>query len=259
MSDRQVVMSINRTKIVVLGHTKQQFDTIHKRDYLYFCDLNDLNNLEICGFDLLAEGKSYFCEDLFSGDFDFLGNVTASWNLKYSGENKIDNFDKWKNTTRLFSEDGIVLCANTININAWFLNGRSLLRHIGFLYYRDIILFLEKLGLDIPSEASTVIVPLSNQIIANRTIFLDKLHFMRKYMSIVVDKFKSDQKLFSIENKLSKNRPLGYISELVSALWYFNCGRGYTILENERMRGNWYSPSKMFDRIYHNKYYLDSN
>lgn len=247
-------MSINRTKIVVLGHTEQQFNTIEKRDYLYFCNLNDLNNTDVCGFDLLAEGKSYFCKDLFSGDFDFLGNVTASWNLKYSGENKIDYFDKWKNVVRLFSEDGIVLCANTIEVKAWFLDGRSLLRHIGFIYSKDIILFLEKLGLDMPSKASTVLVPLSNQIISHRSIFLDKLSFMKKHISTLANKLKSDPILFSMDNKLSKTRPLGYISELISALWYFNCGREYTILENERMRGDWYSPSRMFDRIYNNKY-----
>lgn len=247
-------MSIDRTKIVVLGHAQQQFDTIQKRDYLNFCNLNSLKRSDIYGFDLLAEAKSYFCEDIFSGDFDFLGNVTASWNLKYSGRNKIDDFDKWETTKRLFSEDGIILCANKLNINTWFLDGRSLLRHIGFLYYRDIILFLEKLDLDMPSKASTVLVPLSNQIISHRSVFLDKLSFMRKYMSIVVDKFKSDQKLFSVGNDLSKTRPLGYISELISALWYFNRGSEYTILENERMRGDWYSPSRMSNRIFYSRY-----
>jgi len=247
-------MSISNTKIAVLGHCDDQYSNIRPRDFLSFVRLQEMSCIsERYQSNIFAEARAYFCDELF-GNEQFVGTVTASWNHKYSGMNKIDDFDKWKSTKRLFSEDNIILCSDTIAINVWYNGVYPLIRHIGFVNYKSILEYFSKLGGIIPDDSCIINVPLSNQIITSRDIFKSKVDFIRYYLSEITDKFFQDPDMFYIDKALSKSRPLAYISEFLSAMWYYQELDKYTILPNEKLVSDWYTENYMNKRNVFNKF-----
>lgn len=242
-------------KITVLGHCDEQFENIKEREFLDFRKLQDLTcSPSEYQNNIFGEARAYFCEDLFPNEVEFVGTVTASWNYKYSGKNKIDEFDKWESAKRLFSEESIILCANVMRADAWITSVRNLLRHIGFLRYKEIIELIKKEVGEIPIAGDSWEAPLSNQIITSRTIFLDKRKFICYNIDILNGEFKRNPELFEMDSDLSRPRFMAYLSEFLSVLWYFQNHEKYTIIPNETLKGDWYNPRYMRQKQFFNKF-----
>jgi hypothetical protein len=247
-------MSLSNTKIAVLGHCDDQYSNIRLRDFLSFVRLQNLRCIsERYQSDIFAEARAYFCDNLFNNE-QFVGTVTASWNHKYSGINRIDSFDSWESTKRLFCEENVILCADTVAINAWYNGEYPLIRHIGFVNYKSILEYFSKLGGIIPDDSCDIHVPLSNQIITSKDVYKRKVDFIRYYLSEITDRFFQDPDMFYIDTMLSKSRPLGYISEFLSAMWYYQERDKYTILPSEKLASGWYSANYMNKRHRLNKF-----
>ena len=222
---------MNQFKILCLGHKQEQFETIEDREYLTKINLNKLNtNLG----NEYGEARIYDIEfdELFPEDKKYVGLVTASWNRKYIGLNPIDRLENWKGLRRL--DENVILCANT-EPSMKFIDGF-------FPVMKDVLLmtaeqceeFLEYVGLKVIAKNS----PLSNQIIAKRSIVKQLFDFYKK--NDILKKIKS----FVIENNIKANKAIfesrkeAYLSEFATVFWIAN--QDFIILPQEIRRIDWY-------------------
>ena len=73
-----------------------------------------------------GESRAFLCDKLFDDSAEYVGVVTASWNIKYQGFNPIDEFHNWYASKGLLisKRKDVVLCAYTNPVSAWFDDDR---------------------------------------------------------------------------------------------------------------------------------------
>jgi hypothetical protein len=234
-------LDTSRVSIAVLGHCEQQFVDIKERNYLnrvFLQDL-DLGNSSKFQRNESAEARAFLCPTLFDTSYEYVGVVTASWNYKYSGKNKIDEFHKWPSAHALINSgrDDIILCANTYDFDSI-----SALSNI--LRYKDIDRILSYLSQVSQKQIGKRGI-LSNQIICHRSIYENLCDFLRPHLEFIYD-YCEDNKWDCSALKSTNNRIIGFFCEQLTCLW--SISQNYTIIENEKTRQDWYSDHRVLNR-----------
>lgn len=235
------VLDTSKVSIAVLGHCKEQFVDIKERDYLnriFLQDL-DLGNNSKFQRNESAEARAFLCPTLFGASYEYVGVITASWNYKYSGANKIDEFHKWPSAHAMINSgrDDIILCANTYDLDAIYTLSN-------ILRYKDIDMILSYLSQVLHKQVGKKGV-LSNQIICHRSAYESLCGFLKSHLEFIYDYCESN-KWDCSELKTTNDRIIGFFCEQLTCLW--SLGQNYTIIENEKTRQDWYSDKNVLNR-----------
>jgi hypothetical protein len=241
----------NNVQILSLGHKDSQFDSIQDRPYLKKVDLNTID-AGAYSDNKWAEARAFIANDLLDDYVDFVGFTTASWNDKYEGYARIDNFHNWDNAKVLLNsnpEDKIILCADSYCPCIWIDNKGILSdffnRDAGFIGGN----FLKLIKLKI----SHVQVPFSNQLICHRSIINDYVSFLYDNdifpkIEWVINRY-SDliRKETLIQKQYHANRLHAYFMEMVSCFWLAN--HNFMYIPNVYRKDSWYSFDSISQRI----------
>lgn len=249
-------------EILCLGHNDKQFSTIQDKSYLNKVNLNEINAGEYSD-NKWAESRVFFSQDnLFKTETDFVGLVTASWNIKYKPFSLIDNFHNWSTAYLLLSskpEDKIVLCADVHCACSW-INHRS----NGFGSILDGLLhgnkdkkvgkfLLKILGLN---DYNHIKVPFANQMIMHKSIFYEYQSFLKDnnipdkvdwFVKNYISKELKDLETNEIFVNYNHNRIHAYLMEMVSCFWFAQ--RDYTYIPNAERRDTWYNHEEIRYRV----------
>ena len=245
--DADYQIDTSNIQIAALGHSKKQFNTIQDQPYIKKVYLDDLDLGRYSRFqsNAYAESRAFLCDDLFDADVDYVGTVTASWNLKYQGLHPIDEFHNWHAGKALLKSNrkDVVLCADVLPPAIWFGGYKDffVLPHLGFSNRQrkriENILFndLKLVGRSGFSSHS----PLSNQMICHKDMYNKYVNFFRG--KEILDRF---QRLFSkydmrTGNDCTDQRPIAFIIESVTMLW-FGMQADIECIPNEARLSTWY-------------------
>ena len=244
----------SNVEIICLGHSDKQFDSIKDRSYLKKVDLNKIDAGKHSG-NIWSESRAFNSKKkLFSDNSEFLGFVTASWNLKYENFNQIDEFHNWDNAKVLINskpEDKIVLCANIFCSCSW-MNRKTDSILAGLFKENPKIIgrsFSKLVGI---KPRKHIKVPFSNQMIAHKSIINEYLYFLSS--NEIFDKIywfckKYAQKyLYNTElNQICHaNRLTGYFMEMLLCYWFSE--KDYFYLPNVNRDNSWYHFQHIKDR-----------
>lgn len=215
---------MDKTKVLCLGHSQDQFDSIKHRDYLSKINLNELSTGLPNSY---AEARIYSLDfnEVFPPEAKLVGLTTASWNKKYVGLNPIDELHNW-NTLTLPSTPNFILCAN-VESSSELITGIMYALNLD----RDKIeSFLNLVGLKSVEEYG----PVSNQIISTRANLKGLFDFY-KYRDVL-------NKIEYFVERYVENAPdevtHGYLSELATFFWLAN--QDFILLPQEVRRLDWY-------------------
>jgi hypothetical protein len=223
-------ININKdVSIALVGHNKDQWDTIERKPFLKILDLNCIDG-EYSGNEW-AESRAYLLEDFFPDEAKFVGFVTASWNTKYSKLKPIHNLPDWPESKILFNsdpEDKVYLCADMYCTCGWTRyyspNRRGIITDIfGHDKYprtnEALIDLLE--SIDLPFETDHRPIPFSNQGIYHRSIYDAWIKFLKdKDVFSNVKRVAEEHDLLEVGGW--SNRPYAYFIEAVNCFWCQN-------------------------------------
>lgn len=244
--------TFDKVEILFLGHSDKQFDSIDSRSYIKKINLNYIECGEYSD-NKWAESRAFISnKSLFKKETEFVGFVTASWNLKYETYSRIDNFHNW-NTAQILlnskAEDGIVLCAEIFCPCIWFHGQESVLSVFFDKYYSEV----GKIFFDIFDFSCTKHrkVPFANQMI----LHIDNYNKYKNYLidNCIFEKvlyFSSETKRYmKQEEKIpySFNRLHAYIMEMVSTFWFLE--QDFIFLPNTERKEMWYTDKNKKERI----------
>ena len=249
----------SNVQIAVLGHSKEQFDTIKDRPYLKKIYLDDLNLGKYhkrFQSNAYAESRAFLCDELFDVGAEYVGTVTASWNIKYKGLSPIDDFPNWPASKALLQSkrDNVLLCANLDNPAIWFgqpfidISDGVILNYLGFskrqrkhiekALFRDLKLKVKKNG---PLAA------LSNQFICHKNLYNRYVTFFRD--SEVLQRIDRLFKKYDMStgNTVTNQRPVAFIIECVTMVW-LSMQEDILIIPTEITPPEWYIPTNINHR-----------
>jgi len=250
----------SNVQIAVLGHSKKQFDTIKDRPYLKKIYLDDLNLGKYhkrFQSNAYAESRAFLCDELFDAGAEYVGTVTASWNIKYQGLSPIDDFPNWPASKALLQSkrDNVLLCANLDNPAVWFgkpfLNTPDtfILKYLGFsrrqrkrierTLFRDLKLKVKKNG---PPSA------LSNQFICHKNLYNRYVTFFRD--SEVLQRIDRLFKKYDMStgSPVTNQRPVAFIIECVTMVW-LGMQEDILTIPTEITPPEWYAPANIGNRF----------
>lgn len=237
-------------RILSLGHSKKQFDSINDRSYLKKVNLNDID----CGKysdNKWAEARAYIASDELLGPAKFVGFTTASWNLKYEPYSRIDEFHNWETSYILLNskpEDKIVLCADIFCPCIWFDKQENVLSVFFGKHYAEVgKIFFDIFGYYVNKHHR---VPFSNQMILHRHNYETyKTYLISNDIFEKINYFVNKTKKFMRTNeevKYSFNRLHGYVTEMISTFWFLN--QDFIYLPNAERRQLWYDHANVKER-----------
>jgi len=241
----------NNVQILSLGHRDSQFDSIQDRPYLKKVNLNSVDAGEYSD-NKWAESRAFLDDSLFRDDVEFVGFTTASWNEKYEGYARIDNFHNWDNAKVLLRskpEDKIVLCADMFCPCQW-IDDKGILSDFfnsgaGFIGRN----FLKLIGLN----SKHMQVPHGNQLICHKSIvqkykqFLQYNEVFSKIEWIIQRYSDKIKKSTDIQRNYQTNRLHAYFMEMISCFWFAN--QDFMYIPNVNRKETWYSVDGINQRI----------
>lgn len=247
--------NFDNVEILCLGHSHKQFDTISDRPYLKKINLNQIDAGKYSD-NKWAESRA-FIPYLFSENAEFIGFVTASWNIKYESFSFLENFHNWDYAKVLINskpEDKIVLCADIFCPCCWIQNSTesSILSHF-FNHEAKVIgrKFLKLIGLQ---KYKHIKVPFGNQMIMHKSLLKEYTDYLRDFNIFdKVDYFINNYAIKYIYNndalrdKYHYSRLHAYLMEMVSCFWFTN--QDWIYLPVTERREDWYSPKEVESRI----------
>lgn len=250
-------------EIACLGHSQKQFDTIPDRPYLKKINLNEIDAGKYSD-NKWAEARAFVSSGLFSENVDFVGFVTASWNMKYEPFSLIENFHNWNYAKVLLNskpEDKIVVCADIFCPCCWICQEKDKHGVLSSLFpnnYKRIGHELLK-GLDLHDYNHTK-VPFGNQMIMHKTLLSSYQKYLRDYdifekIDFFVNKMRNihlpnsfkNAYYAQLSNKYSMSRLQAYLMEMVSCFWFSK--QEFVYLPTTERRDCWYSQEKIEERI----------
>lgn len=244
--------TVDDLMILCLGHSQSQFDSIKKRKYLKNVNLNNLDCGRFSGNEW-AESRIFLSkEDLFE-DKEFVGVVTASFNMKY--RKAIDDFHNWPCSLALLDskpEDNIIICANTACQCVWtcFVEGITIFKQVLGERGNEVgEKFAEFMGLEWKHEKSLY----SNQIICHRDNYDRYVDYLvNEEVFERVDWFcknleKDFYKINSDFDIYIKRRIPAYFMEYISVVWWGN--NDMNIISNSKFTDDWYQTDTMTKRV----------
>jgi len=228
----RVVPSMDKVKIACLGHSKKQFDTIPHRKWLVPTYLDNLN----LGFysdyqkNDWAEGRAFLCDSLFDySSCDYVGTVTASWNLKFYRSN-LENLDRHEHIHKLFDNNTVI---TSLLEPFWMWD--TMFDYIGFTNGTKISDFVKSYfkGID-----TNKLVPLSNQVICHKSIYKNLCDF---HKSVVEDIRQFVDKYGDVpENELTRSRKYAYVVEAMTMAYFQS--KDYNYIPVAKLHPQWYNP-----------------
>ena len=243
----------SKVQIAVLGHSEKQFSTIKDQPYLKKIYLDDMDLGEYHEFQSNAYGESraFLCDKLFDGSAEYVGVVTASWNIKFEGFNPIDEFHNWHASKALLisRREDVVLCSNMYHAREWFNDGKkSILKSIYFSkrQIKDIAnVLLNDLNLKIDPDAKRVAA--CNQIICHKNLYNRYTKFFRD--NEVLPKLRRFCQTHNMDTGVSwvDQRTAAYIAECVTMLWLGS--QDILTVPGDRVNKHWYKNSNRAKRV----------
>lgn len=231
-------VDMSKFNILSLYHKDEQIESIQKRDYLQFVNLNDMESKFDNSF---TESRIYYqnFDQLFPEEFEYVGLTTGSWNLKYVGINPIDQLHNWPAIRSL--DENTVLCADTETTSRFFRERKSVLHNVFNEITLDLIKeFLQLINLPIEYEEKRA--PVSNQIIAKRSIVKSLFDFYQSNeildkIAFFIDKHQLTVKEGAYGGDAFRRRS-GFFAETATALWLNH--NNFTIMPQEILKRTWY-------------------
>lgn len=247
-------------EILCLGHKQIQFDNIPDRDYLTKTNLNNIDAGKYSE-NKWAESRAFVGKNLFSKDTDFVGFVTASWNLKYEPFSFIENFHNWKYAHVLLKstpQDRVVVCADIFCPCCWLYKNKDKQGLLSGLFHSGYEVigksFLKSIDL---IDYNHIKVPFGNQMIMHKDtlrLYLDYLNDYEIFQKIEHFVNNIGKKYTYITsrstNKLSQYKDIrlqAYLMEMVSCFWFAKQDFIYLPVTERRM--DWYSQEKIHERL----------
>lgn len=229
-------------EVAIAGHVAEQFFCIHPRSYLQYKILPELNyDKEIYKDNSIGESRIFLANNLFKESSEVVGTVTASWNKKYY-PNKIDHILNWPQfpiIEKIQKDPSLVLCA-TICAGAYSAKHDPVWTKNFQTHFRNEFKnseWVEQKLFDITGLRYDGIrpAPYSNQIICHKTVFYELCDFMKRHIDDIIETFtlKPDYKT------PDPNRPLAYILEELSMLWWAS-KPGIQLIPVVDIQPNWY-------------------
>ena len=237
-------LDLSNIQILCLGHHDKQFATIDDRPYLTKIYLNQINAGRYSD-NKWAESRAFLDDSLFREDVDFIGFVTASWNLKYESFCHIDNFHNWNNAKILLNSqpsDNIILCADMLCPCTWFHSKHNVL---SLLFKQESVnivgqKLLDLFELDFNFHIKT---PASNQMILHKNVFnIYKKDLLEKQIFEKIDDFMSSFAIKFLREDLSDyvyKKLNSYFIEMFTFFWFAN--KNFRYLANAQRRISWYN------------------
>lgn len=246
--------NLDDIEILSLGHSQKQFDTIEDRAYITKVNLNRIDAGKFSE-NKWAEARAFISKDnLFSRKTQFVGLTTASWNIKYEGYSRIDNFHNWYATPILLNskpEDKIVLCADIFCPCIWFYNKDNVLSVFFKEYANRVGKYFSKItGLDLNLHMK---VPFSNQMILHKKLYNEYVEFLChneifEKIDFFIKNFASNYLNTDPKDKTyAAIRLEGYFMEMVSTFWFLN--QNFIYIPNAERKIDWYSSNNVYSRI----------
>lgn len=232
----------DNVEILVVGHKEEQFASIIDRNYLKKININEVSSGPYGG-KTWSESRAFLLNNIFRNDSEWIGNVSASWNLKYEPFSRIDNLHNWHTSELLINskpEDKLFLCADITCPCIWFDVPNNVLSNL--VGSNDKLVgqkFMKAFGF---KEIKHIKVPCSHQMITHRGIYFKYADYLisndifgrvKNFIDDIEKYFKDDIPEYSKE-KLN-----GYFMEMFSYFWLAEEDMLY--IPNAKRRDNWYS------------------
>lgn len=232
--------------IALVGHSKKQWDSIERKPFLKFLDLNIISG-EYCENEW-AEARAYLLEDFFPNEAKFVGFATASWNTKYSKLKPIDSFPDWPEAQILFNsnpEDKIYLCSDMYCTCGWTRyyspRRRGIITDVfGYDKYprtNEALIELLK-SVDLPHETMHRAIPFSNQGFYHRNIYDSWMKFLKdKNVFANIKRVAEEFNLLQVGGW--SNRPYAYFMEAINCFWCQD--QDFTYIGTSTRNHQWYN------------------
>lgn len=249
-------------EIACLGHSDKQFNTIIDRYYLKKINLNHIDAGRF-SHNKWAEARAFISNTkLFTSSAQFIGFVTASWNIKYEPYSRIDFLHNWTTTNILLNsepEDQVILCADIFCPCVWFppedKDSRGCVLDLFFGDNSIIIAnkFKELFNIQITEHVK---VPFANQIICHKSIVdsYQKYLFREKIFDKIIWLVEDFAKEYVLEHKdqiqkeYLNDRIYAYLVEAITCFWFYNNRERMIFLPNAERLSNWYYPELIKER-----------
>ena len=229
-------------EVAIAGHNSEQFFCIHPRSYLQYKILSELNyDKEIYKDNSLGESRIFLANSLFKESSEVVGTVSASWNKKYH-PNKIDHMLNWPQfpvIEKIQKDPSLVVCA-TICAGAYSKKHDPVWTKNFQTHFRNEFKqseWVEQKLFDITGLRYDGIrpAPYSNQIICHKTVFYELCDFMKRHIDDIIETFSLKPNYQTPD----PNRPLAYILEELSMLWWAS-KPGVQLIPVVDIQPNWY-------------------
>ena len=253
----------SKIQIAVLGHSEKQFSTIKDRPYLKKVYLDDLDLGEYHEFQSNAYGESraFLCDKLFDDSAEYVGVITASWNIKYQGFNPIDEFHNWHASKGLLisKRKDVVLCAYTNPVSAWFDDDRYTVEYAEYrsggifrsLYFskrqRKGIKKVLLNDLNLKAHPDSPRVAACNQIICHKTLYDKYTKFLKDNEVLPTLRHFCRTNDMTTGVDWVDQRTVAYIAECVTMLWLNQ--QDILTIPTEIAKEKWYYNSNRSARV----------
>lgn len=246
------INNFDNVEILCLGHSQKQFDLTEDRPYLRKVHLDTVDAGEY-STTKWAESRIFIPNDLFSSKSEWVGFVSASWNIKYEAFSKIHDFHNWLSASILINskpEDKVVLCADIFCPCVWFQSEHNVL---SVFFPKEIVpiignRFLRTVGL---KQDIHVKVPFSNTFIAHRSLWQEYKDYLEdnnifEKLDHFIDTY-AQQYLGKGEAVYASSRVGGYFIEMLTCFW-FASHPDFMFIPNGQRRLDWYNAKKAKQR-----------
>lgn len=225
IKSEQLTTQIDFLQIFVIGHYDQQFFSIQPRNYLSFINLENITYIKSeYAHNSLGESRIFLSDSIDYDKYNVIGTVSASWNKKYNPY-KIDfmlNWPEYSLIERLQHSKSLVLCASMCK-GVYADKKEPLWMHNFQKHFRQTHINSEDIELGLYKITNLKYsgirpAPYANQIICHKTLFYDLRDFVRSKIDDIIEYFG----IFPKYSVPDQNRPLAYILEELTMLWWAN-------------------------------------
>jgi len=211
---------LSKTSIACLGHCEDQFSSIEDQDYLtkIYLDELDLGIYNRFQTNQYSETRAYLSNIFDYSQYDYVGCVTASWNMKYINKrNRIDRAGRWLDPNKL-DDKNTIYCATVSTTESWIEGENSVMNWLGTpkKHIKEVLKFHENLSMK-PDDKQ---VANHNQIIAHKDLFLKISNHFRENIfeySKIFNKFN-----LSDFSDFARKRLFGFYCEFSTMMFLSN-------------------------------------
>lgn len=236
----RVLPDMSRVRIAVLGHSPKQFESIAYRDWLLpiYLDRLDLRFYNDYQKNNWAEVRAFLCDSLFDySKCDYVGVASASWNKKFYRPS-LEKIDRHERIHSLFQSNNNVLTAMVEPVSIW----EKAFTRLGFVNGDKFYDFVKSYS---TKRAANRPVPLFNQVICHKSIYIDLCEFHRSVVGEVKDFV--DKYADKLDSPLVKVRRYAYVAEAMTMAYLQSKDYNYIPIAN--LDPKWRDPTTAAKRL----------